>query len=154
MRSSTALLLACSQVACPAPANGLDGSISGRFSLEFDRTEATKVECLLQIDYVVDRPLGEEVPCRIEIDMGGLNLHDGSSIEGKEFEEHVEILRLALSGGRFPPVASGWIHLDDLALKAGEMLIGGFGVTFEGGRDLFGTFDSALVELPPIRTCH
>src|SRR5688572_1489068 len=122
------LLAACGE------ANELGGSIDESFSLDFDEAETTKQGDDLVIEYlnnVSDPP--EKVVKLVVEDTSELDLKQDSNIKGDVFMDYVTISRVAGSGGDFPPVESGQVHIGNWQFEDGGDVSGNFNALFDNG---------------------
>jgi hypothetical protein len=143
----TALL---TSVACGEADNDLWGAIDESFPLSFDRVDVIKQGLSLRVEYVKELHGGEVKHCKLVVNTESLEIEDNTELGDEYFADGtVVVQRVAPTGGDFPPVENGTVHLIDWNFKAKGRIDGEFSVLFTNGRPLFGNFDGKVTEIDP-----
>jgi len=141
-------------VGCGDSASQLSGSISQRYSLEFDRVTISKAGCNVRIDYIKDWNAGRYVQCRVAINSSVANLHAGVTLSGDTFLDAVTVSRINPTGRNFPEVTSGELTLDRYGFAAGDECQGSFSLEFADSMgNALGRFRATLSDARPTETC-
>ncbi len=142
MRRSWALGLML--VAC-GDGNELGGSISDSYSLEFDEVEITKQGDDLVVEYLRNVSDPPDKVCKLVVeDTRLLDLSDNSNIKGDVFLRYVTLSRVTGSGGDFPSVKSGEVHIETWEFEDGGEVDGEFSAIFDNGLTIDGEFDGEV----------
>lgn len=138
------LFHAAAATGCGDATNTLGGSIGEELSLDFDEVRIYEQDIWLIIDYTKRlSPGGNAVTCRLVVDIGAIDLRPGLQLEGKEFTEHVTLIRLVESEA-FPDIAGGQLVFDSADVRPGGTVAGGFEITFVDSRALRGEFEASV----------
>jgi len=139
----------CALASCREYGNTLDGSISARASLDFDRVAVEWVVDELVIRYLSERWVhGEAARLTLQGEVVAANV-DIPVDDRIRIEHFITVISDAgdfVQEPPFPPVRNGKVHFDEVNRQIATRIKGFFSVIFEDNRTLSGQFEAYLQE--------
>ena len=124
--------------------NSLDGSIKDKFPLDFQKVEVIQQVANPNLYLAIQYDNGAEKPCKLTLNVAGLNLKSNSTISGPQFLNTAVFKRIANDPNDYSTLLSGSITFSSYSTTLGSTVAGQFSAVFLDSFDIIGNFSAAL----------